>query len=92
MNLIDIVNRPLNPAPWAEGEKIPWDEPEFSARMLHEHLSQKHDAASRRLAPSTNMLHGCITPSLPAALATSSTLAAAQAYIPAAWPNWGILV
>lgn len=50
MNLIDIVNRPLNPAPWAEGEKIPWDEPEFSARMLHEHLSQKHDAASRRFS------------------------------------------
>lgn len=38
----------MNPAPWAEGEKIPWDEPLFSARMLEEHLSQAHDAASRR--------------------------------------------
>lgn len=37
------------PAPWAEGEKIPWHEPEFSRRMLAEHLSQAHDAASRRL-------------------------------------------
>jgi SAM-dependent methyltransferase len=36
------------PIPWAEGEKIPWNDPEFSKRMLKEHLSQKHDAASRR--------------------------------------------
>jgi SAM-dependent methyltransferase len=47
MNLLDIVHRdPL--APWAEGEKIPWNEPGFSSRMLREHLSQAHDAASRR--------------------------------------------
>ncbi len=38
----------MNPQPWAEGGKIPWDDPEFSRRMLKEHLSQKHDAASRR--------------------------------------------
>ena len=30
--------------------KLPWDDPAFSARMLVEHLSQEHDAASRRLA------------------------------------------
>ncbi|RIK35160.1 MAG: class I SAM-dependent methyltransferase [Chloroflexi bacterium] len=30
-------------------DKIPWDDPDFSARMLVEHLSQAHDAASRRL-------------------------------------------
>lgn len=36
------------PEPWAEGEKIPWDEPGFSQRMLAEHLSQAHDLASRR--------------------------------------------
>lgn len=47
MNLRDVVRRPV-PKPWAEGEKIPWDEPEFSRRMLEEHLSQAHDAASRR--------------------------------------------
>jgi SAM-dependent methyltransferase len=34
--------------PWAEGVKIPWDEPGFSRRMLNVHLSQEHDAASRR--------------------------------------------
>jgi SAM-dependent methyltransferase len=48
MNLLDFVNRPPLPAPWSEGEKIPWNEPSFSARMLKEHLSQQHDAASRR--------------------------------------------
>jgi SAM-dependent methyltransferase len=47
--LLDVVDRaPLRP--WAEEEKIPWDEPAFSARMLREHLSQQHDAASRRFS------------------------------------------
>lgn len=50
MNLNDIVNRSEKPIPWTEGEKIPWDEPGFSQRMLREHLSQDHDAASRRFA------------------------------------------
>lgn len=36
------------PAPWELGEKIPWDNPEFSQRMLVQHLSQEHDWASRR--------------------------------------------
>ena len=48
MNLLDLVHRQAVPSPWAEGEKIPWDEPGFSQRMLREHLSQQHDAASRR--------------------------------------------
>lgn len=48
LTLNDIVNR-TPPAPWADGAKIPWNEPGFSARMLSEHLSQAHDAASRRL-------------------------------------------
>jgi SAM-dependent methyltransferase len=46
--LLDIIHRVLPPAPWSEGEKIPWHDPAFSARMLREHLSQAHDAASRR--------------------------------------------
>lgn len=50
MNLTDIYQRNLEPEPWAEGEKIPWNDPAFSCRMLKEHLSQKHDAASRRTA------------------------------------------
>lgn len=48
MKLSDIVNRTAPPAPWVEGEKIPWDDPDFSRRMLKEHLSQDHNAASRR--------------------------------------------
>ena len=31
-----------------EGAKIPWSDPDFSRRMLHCHLSQDHDWASRR--------------------------------------------
>jgi SAM-dependent methyltransferase len=50
MNLLDMVCRQPVPEPWAEGEKIPWNDPEFSQRMLEEHLSQTHDAASRRFA------------------------------------------
>jgi SAM-dependent methyltransferase len=48
VNLLDVVGRAPVPEPWAEGEKIPWHDAAFSQRMLKEHLSQKHDAASRR--------------------------------------------
>lgn len=50
MKLSEIVGRKLPPAPWEEGEKIPWHEPGFSERMLKYHLAQDHDLASRRLA------------------------------------------
>ena len=45
--ILDIVNRTPKPAPWSEGDNIPWDAPGFSERMLAEHLSQEHDLASR---------------------------------------------
>lgn len=48
MKLVELVQRTPRPEPWAEGEKIPWNEAAFSQRMLAEHLSQAHDAASRR--------------------------------------------
>jgi SAM-dependent methyltransferase len=48
MNFIEFIQRQPTPSPWSEGEKIPWNEPGFSQRMLQEHLSQEHDAASRR--------------------------------------------
>jgi SAM-dependent methyltransferase len=48
MHLSDLATRQIPPQPWAEGDNIPWHEPAFSARMLAEHLSQAHDAASRR--------------------------------------------
>ena len=48
MKLSEIIQRNMEPQPWVGGEKIPWNDPDFSRRMLKEHLSQKHDAASRR--------------------------------------------
>ena len=47
-SLSDIIQRTPVPVPWDEGDNIPWNEPGFSDRMLREHLSQAHDAASRR--------------------------------------------
>jgi len=47
VRLTDIVTR-VPPVPWAEGDNIPWSDPGFSRRMLAEHLSDAHDAASRR--------------------------------------------
>jgi SAM-dependent methyltransferase len=47
MKIIDIINRKPVPDPWSEGDNIPWNEPDFSQRMLKEHLSQEHNAASR---------------------------------------------
>ena len=48
MNLLDIVNRTPSPRPWEEGDKIPWNDPNFSRRMLAFHTGQANDAASRR--------------------------------------------
>lgn len=47
VDLMDVV-RAGPAAPWSQGGKIPWHDPDFSRRMLAEHLSQLHDAASRR--------------------------------------------
>lgn len=47
MRLGDIITR-SQPLPWSEGDNIPWNDPDFSNRMLIEHLTQEHDAASRR--------------------------------------------
>jgi len=33
---------------WDGAYKIPWNDPDFSRRMLAEHLSQEHDLASRK--------------------------------------------
>lgn len=48
MKLMDLISRGVA-GPWVEGDTIPWNDPDFSQRMLKEHLSQEHDAASRRL-------------------------------------------
>lgn len=48
LTLLDLVHRAPTPIPWQEGDNIPWHDPDFSARMLAEHLTQAHDRASRR--------------------------------------------
>ena len=47
--LQQIYERTQPPIPWHDGSNLPWDEPEFSARMLAQHLDQSHGAASRRI-------------------------------------------
>lgn len=42
-----IYRRPQRPLPWSFGGNLPWDDPDFSRRMLREHLDQSHGAASR---------------------------------------------
>jgi len=56
MSLSDLIHRGV-PQPWLEGDNIPWNDPEFSRRMLKEHLSQEHDAATRRLATVDRHVH-----------------------------------
>ena len=34
--ILDIVDRAPKPAPWSEGDNIPWNDPDFSDRMLAE--------------------------------------------------------
>jgi ubiquinone/menaquinone biosynthesis C-methylase UbiE len=48
MNIMQLISRIETPEPWSEGEKIPWNDSEFSERMLEYHLTQEHDLASRR--------------------------------------------
>lgn len=47
MKISDIVNRSDIFTICETGAKIPWNDPEFSRRMLQNHLSQEHDWASR---------------------------------------------
>jgi SAM-dependent methyltransferase len=42
------MTRPDAQSLWSGKYKIPWDDPDFSQRMLAEHLTQEHDLASRR--------------------------------------------
>ena len=53
MNLQDslqtIIDRAVDEETlWDGAYKIPWNDPDFSRRMLAEHLSQEHDLASRK--------------------------------------------
>jgi SAM-dependent methyltransferase len=56
---------------WDGAYKIPWDDPDFSRRMLAEHLSQKHDLASRKrqmIRTQVQWIHENICNSTPAQL------------------------
>lgn len=57
ITLTDFITQNSTLTPWQEGEKIPWDDPDFSTRMLKEHLSQHHGAASRKSGKITQHLH-----------------------------------
>jgi ubiquinone/menaquinone biosynthesis C-methylase UbiE len=49
-----IYHRPDVPQPWSRHDgNLPWDEPDFSERMLREHLDESHGAASRQTADRT---------------------------------------
>ncbi|MEJ2750155.1 MAG: class I SAM-dependent methyltransferase, partial [Anaerolineae bacterium] len=50
-----IYNRPERPSPWTTGGNLPWNDPDFSRRMLREHLDESHGAASRQ-TPEREML------------------------------------
>ncbi|MCP4965184.1 MAG: methyltransferase domain-containing protein [bacterium] len=75
LSLLDLITRSLPPAPWSEGDNIPWDEPAFSQRMLNEHLAQDHDLASRRLSLIDSQVSRLIETSIPAAPARVLDLA-----------------
>lgn len=51
-----IYRRPDPPPLWVNGGNLPWNDPDFSERMLREHLDQSHGAASRTTAERTLQL------------------------------------
>lgn len=68
MNLNDILKRDMDPAPWAEGERVPWDDRAFSERVLREHLAQDNDAASRpefKIKQHVSWIHKALLKGLP---------------------------
>lgn len=48
-----IYHRPDQPTAWVDGGNLPWNDPDFSRRMLREHLDESHGAASRITAERT---------------------------------------
>ena len=49
MRLLELVLESQIDTAHEAGSKIPWNDPDFSRRMLENHLSQEHDWASRRM-------------------------------------------
>ncbi|MBI2850635.1 MAG: class I SAM-dependent methyltransferase [Chloroflexi bacterium] len=46
LNIQYIVDRARKPSPWSSTVSFPWNQPDFSRRILLEHLNQDHDMAS----------------------------------------------
>ncbi|MBN1315808.1 MAG: methyltransferase domain-containing protein [Anaerolineales bacterium] len=42
-----VYSRSGRPIPWESGGNLPWNDADFSRRMLREHLDESHGAASR---------------------------------------------
>ena len=88
-DLMEIIQRSHRPQPWAEGEKIPWNDPGFSQRMLREHLSQEHDWASRRAVTIQKHVDWIQREVLyTTGLDGFWTWAVDRACTPAGWQNW----
>ena len=51
-----IYNRPAPSPLWQGGGNLPWNDPDFSARMLREHLDESHGAATRQAAERATQL------------------------------------
>lgn len=45
--LWQVYSRSERPEPWERDGNLPWNDPDFSRRMLREHLDEGHGAASR---------------------------------------------
>ena len=54
--LWQIYQRPERPEPWEKDGNLPWNDPDFSRRMLREHLDEGHGAASRVTAEREQLL------------------------------------
>lgn len=54
--LWQIYHRAERPEPWEKDGSLPWNEPDFSRRMLREHLDERHGAASRVSAERERLL------------------------------------
>jgi 2-polyprenyl-3-methyl-5-hydroxy-6-metoxy-1,4-benzoquinol methylase len=48
LDLSFLADLPPDPEPFDAGRQIPWNDPDFSRRMLAVHLDESHDWASRR--------------------------------------------
>jgi SAM-dependent methyltransferase len=71
-SLFDFITCPPESGSlWSGQYKIPWNDPDFSRRMLNEHLSQDHDLASRsrdKIQSQVSWIHNSLCGNKPAKL------------------------